>query len=398
MNTQHVTLKGKLIAFFHQSSDLYGSDRILLDLVASVQEAGGEAVVLLPDTGPLTEELAARNIEFHTLPILKLSRARLSLGGLFNLAREMLTVLPNYDHLFGSRRVDIVHSNTIAVLGGALWAHRRRIPHLWHVHEIVEHPRIAAWALPRLVNAMADRVVCTSNATSQWLLNVQPSLAGKMQVIWNGVHMPSPCDASATTQLHGRFRPAGARLAVGLVGRINRLKGHKLLMDAVDQLHDRGFHDFSLVFVGSAPPGQDIYLTQLEQRVARSPMRERIVTQGFTTNIWPAYAALDIVCVPSTEPESFGLVAAEAMAMGKPVIASRLGALTEVVVDGLTGITFTPRDTDALALALERLLRDDTLRESMGLAGRARVATELSVERMTECFKSSYADMMTQKE
>ena len=127
-------------------------------------------------------------------------------------------------------------------------------------------------------------------------------------------------------------------------------------------------------------------------------MRERIVTQGFTTNIWPAYAALDIVCVPSTEPESFGLVAAEAMAMGKPVIASRLGALTEVVVDGLTGITFTPRDTDALALALERLLRDDTLRESMGLAGRARVATELSVERMTECFKSSYADMMTQKE
>lgn len=398
MNAQHVTLEGKLIAFFHQSSDLYGSDRILLDLVASVQKAGGEAVVLLPDTGPLTEEFTARKIEFHTLPILKLSRARLSLGGLVNLAREMLTALSNYDHLFASRRVDMVHSNTIAVIGGAIWAHRRRIPHLWHVHEIVEHPWFATWALPRLVNAMADRVVCTSNATSQWLLNVQPSLAGKMQVIWNGVHMPSPCNAAETTQLHGKFRPAGARLAIGLVGRINRLKGHQILMDAVDQLHDRGFHDFSLVFIGSPPAGQDIYLTQLEQRVARSPMRERIVMQGFTTNIWPAYAALDIVCVPSTEPESFGLVAAEAMAMGKPVIASRLGALTEVVVDGSTGITFKPRDTDALALALERLLCDDTLRQSMGLAGRERIDTELSVERMTGYFKSTYAEMMTQKE
>ena len=398
MNTQHLTLEGKLIAFFHQSSDLYGSDRILLELVACVQKAGGVAVVLLPDTGPLTEEFAVRNIEFHTLPILKLSRARLSLRGVFNLAREMLTALSNYDHLFASRRVDMVHSNTIAVIGGAIWAHRRRIPHLWHVHEIVEHPWFANWALPRLVNAMADRVVCTSNATSQWLLNVQPSLAGKMQVIWNGVHMPSPCNAAATTQLHGKFRPAGARLAIGLVGRINRLKGHQMLMDAVDQLHDRGFHDFSLVFIGSPPAGQDIYLTQLEQRVARSPMRERIVMQGFTANIWPAYAALDIVCVPSTEPESFGLVAAEAMAMGKPVIASRLGALTEVVVDGSTGITVTPRDTDALALALERLLCDDTLRESMGLAGRERIDTELSVERMTGYFKSTYAEMMTQKE
>ena len=398
MNTQHLTLEGKLIAFFHQSSDLYGSDRILLELVACVQKAGGVAVVLLPDTGPLTEEFAVRNIEFHTLPILKLSRARLSLRGVFNLACEMLTALSNYDHLFASRRVDMVHSNTIAVIGGAIWAHRRRIPHLWHVHEIVEHPWFATWALPRLVNAMADRVVCTSNATSQWLLNVQPSLAGKMQVIWNGVHMPSPCNAAATTQLHGKFRPAGARLAIGLVGRINRLKGHQMLMDAVDQLHDRGFHDFSLVFIGSPPAGQDIYLTQLEQRVARSPMRERIVMQGFTANIWPAYAALDIVCVPSTEPESFGLVAAEAMAMGKPVIASRLGALTEVVVDGSTGITVTPRDTDALALALERLLCDDTLRESMGLAGRERIDTELSVERMTGYFKSTYAEMMTQKE
>ena len=398
MNTQHLTLEGKLIAFFHQSSDLYGSDRILLELVACVQKAGGVAVVLLPDTGPLTEEFAVRNIEFHTLPILKLSRARLSLRGVFNLAREMLTALSNYDHLFASRRVDMVHSNTIAVIGGAIWAHRRRIPHLWHVHEIVEHPWFATWALPRLVNAMADRVVCTSNATSQWLLNVQPSLAGKMQVIWNGVHMPYPCNAAATTQLHGKFRPAGARLAIGLVGRINRLKGHQMLMDAVDQLHDRGFHDFSLVFIGSPPAGQDIYLTQLEQRVARSPMRERIVMQGFTANIWPAYAALDIVCVPSTEPESFGLVAAEAMAMGKPVIASRLGALTEVVVDGSTGITVTPRDTDALALALERLLCDDTLRESMGLAGRERIDTELSVERMTGYFKSTYAEMMTQKE
>ncbi len=398
MNTRHLTLEGKLIAFFHQSSDLYGSDRILLDLVEAVREAGGEAVVLLPGTGPLTDEFAARHIEFHTLPVLKLSRARLSLGGIFRLAWEMMSALPTCKRIFGNRRVAMVHSNTIAVLGGALWALSKGVPHLWHVHEIVAHPRIAAWALPRLVNAMSDRVVCTSNATSQWMLDMQPSLARKTEVIWNGVHTPTLCDASAIAQLRDRFLPAGARIAIGLVGRINRLKGHKLLMDAVDQLHERGFKDFSVVFIGSAPPGQDIYLTQLEQRVANSPMRERIVMQGFTTKVWPAYAALDIVCVPSTEPESFGMVAAEAMAMGKPVVASRLGALTEVVVNGSTGLTFQARNAEALAAALAELLSDDALRERMGVAGQARVNEELSVERMTRRFQNTYAEMTKQQE
>ena len=156
MSSQHLPLAGKLIAFFHQSSDLYGSDRILLELADGVQKAGGKAVVLLPNSGPLTEEFTARNIEFHTLPVLKLSRSRFSVGGLFSLAREMMSALPKYDRIFANRRVDMVHSNTVAVLGGAIWAHRRRIPHLWHVHEIIEHPWVAAQGFPRLVNAMAD--------------------------------------------------------------------------------------------------------------------------------------------------------------------------------------------------------------------------------------------------
>jgi glycosyltransferase involved in cell wall biosynthesis len=163
----------------------------------------------------------------------------------------------------------------------------------------------------------------------------------------------------------------------------------------VDQLHDRGFHDFSLVFIGSPPAGQDIYLTQLEQRVARSPMRERIVMHGFTANIWPAYAALDIVCVPSTEPESFGLVAIEAMAMGKPVVASRIGALIEVVIDGSTGLTFDAGDSEALTAALRKLLGDDALRRRLGRAGKVRIGAEFSIGKMTSDFIALYRSLIS---
>jgi glycosyltransferase involved in cell wall biosynthesis len=290
-----------------------------------------------------------------------------------------------------------VHSNTLAVLGGAFWAHHRHIPHLWHVHEIIEHPWILTHAFPWLVSAMADHVVCNSQATYLWMHAVKARLAKKMTVIRNGVEAPT-CSADVENgDLKRKLRPGGARLAIGLVGRINRLKGQSLLMDAVDLLHKQGVSDFSVAFIGSHPPGQEIFQTQLEQRIARSPLRDHIVLLGFTPDVWPSYAALDIVCVPSTEPESFGLTAAEAMAMGKPVVASGLGALTDLVVDGVTGLIFKPNDPQALASALEKLLKNDVMRINMGNAGKNRIDSEFTVSRMTEHFMMTYAEMVGSK-
>jgi len=397
MNTQDLPLQGKLIAFFHQSSDMYGSDKILLYLAEGVQQMGGKAVVLLPDTGPLTQELEARGIEFHTVPILKVTRARFGIKGLLELAREIRVALPAYDKIFGCRRVDLVHSNTIAVLGGALWARRRRIQHLWHVHEIIEHPWVAARLFPLLLNIFADHVVCNSKATYQWLVGAQASLKKKMSVIWNGVLAPTQVVDSDVKEMQLRFRPGGSQLAIGLVGRINRWKGHGLLMDAVDLLHSKGIRDFSVVFMGSPPPGQENFELELRQRIAQSPMRDRILVQGFTSEIWLAYTALDIVCVPSTEPEPFGLVAIEAMAVGKPVVASHFGGLTEIVVDGSTGLTFRPKDANALAAVLEKLIGDEAMRTRLGQAGKERFNAEFSVGRMIQRFMLSYGEMMEKR-
>lgn len=397
MNDRQRTLGGKIIAFFHQSADLYGSDRILLDLAEGVKQAGGHAVVVLPDTGPLTTDLERLGIEFHVLPILKLYRGRLSATGLMSLLRESMSVMKAYDRAFANRRVAVVHSNTLAVLGGALWARRRRIPHLWHVHEIVEHPWIAGKGFPRLVSRLADRVVCNSKATSNWLLAAQPRLRARTSVILNGVRAPQNLDDAAVARFRAIFRPGGERLAVGLIGRINRLKGHSLLLDAVDRLHEQGITDFSLVFVGSPPPGQEFYLAQLKERITRSPARARIVVQGFMPDIWPAYAALDMVCVPSTEPESFGLVAAEAMSLGKLVLASRLGALIELIEDRETGVGFWPVTADALAIALHMALADDDFRGKAGEAGRRRVESEFSLSSMTERFIATYLELSPRK-
>ncbi len=376
------TLDGKLIAFFHQSSDLYGSDKVLLDLATGVKHLGGHAVVMLPELGLLTRELQARGIEYHPLQILKLSRSMFSPVGIFKLVGQVSAALRAYDRVFVNRRVHLVHSNTIAVLGGAVWARRRHIPHLWHVHEIVQSPRMVARLLPLIVRALADRIVCNSQATCDWLVGRQPALEVKTEVVLNGVQPPPAVDEKTVAALRGHFLPAGSILAIGLVGRINRWKGQHLLMDAADLLHGRGVTNFSIVFCGSAPLGQEHFLSNLEQRIAHSPMHERVRVLPFTKDIWPVYAALDIACVPSTEPEPFGLVAVEAMAMGKPLVVANHGGLTEIVVDGETGLTVPPGDARALADALQELLASADRRQHMGQAGKTRFAAEFSLHRM----------------
>lgn len=397
MNSPPPLLAGRRIAFFHQSADLYGSDRMLLHLAEGTRHAGADTVVLLPEHGLLTEALAGHGIEHHVLPLIKLSRARMSPGGLLQLAREACLLTPACDRIFDGRHIDLIHSNTLAVLGGAWHAWRRQVPHLWHVHEMIEHPRLVARAFPPLVQWCANRVVCNSHATRNWLIARQPRLAARTSVIWNGLKTPPPTAADVTDTLRQRFHPGGARLAVGLIGRINRTKGHALLLDALEQLHAQGIDNFSLVFVGSAPPGQTHFEDELRQRIAASPLRDRIHLKGFMTDIWPAHDALDVVCVPSTGAEAFGLVAIEAMAMGKPVIAARQGGLEEIVVDGTTGFTFTPNQADDLALVLRRLLCDDAQRITMGRAGKARFDMEFSLDRMIGRFIATYAQMMEQQ-
>lgn len=382
------------VLFVHQSSDLYGSDRVLIDIAEALLRSGGEPIVVLPGGGPLVQVLRDRGIEVHAvepMEVLKLSRSVMTPLGALRLLAHIPRSIRALDRCVAGRGIDLVHSNTLAVLAGALWARRRRVTHLWHVHEIVEHPRLAASAFPCLVRALADAVVCNSFATQRWLLSAQPSLAERSRVIWNGVpHGGSAVNLETRRAWRQAFRPHGATLAVGLVGRINRWKGQEQLLTAAELLHERRISDFSVVFIGSAPPGQEHFETRLRERIAASPIASRVVMFGFTPDVEPAYAALDIVCVPSTEAEPFGLVAIEAMAAGRPVLASRVGGLPEIVFDRHTGLLHPPGDAAALANHLALLIGDPDRRSAMGRAGRLRFEIEFTVAAMTQAFQDLF--------
>lgn len=374
----------KNILFVHQSADLYGSDRVLLALVKKLDRTKFHPIVLLPVEGPLIGELVKAGIEYHVLPITRVARSTLSIKGLLALPANLIKSFRAVSRAMKNRDVHIVHSNTLAVLTGAIWAWWHHVPHVWHVHEIVVNPIIVRRAYTQLLSWFSDRIVCVSNATKQNLMLEKPALGKKISVVWNGLARESEIDTEAAKQLRNEIGAKDGDVVVALVGRMNRWKGHQLLVSAADALWHEGVRDIRFIFVGSVVPGQEHFLRALEQRIARSEAKNFFKILPFTSNVWPIWDACDIAVVPSTEPEPFGMVALEAMAASRPVIAANHGGLSEIVIPEETGFLVTPGSVTELAEAIKKLAEDPQLRAQMGRQGFLRYQAEFTLNRYVE--------------
>jgi glycosyltransferase involved in cell wall biosynthesis len=183
----------------------------------------------------------------------------------------------------------------------------------------------------------------------------------------------------------GLSRETGSGFVVGTAGRLETVKGLEDFLRAAARL-DRD--DIRFMIVGDGPDRG-----RLERIARESGVEDRIEFCGYSPNLAGELATMDVFVMPSLT-EGFGLVAAEAMALEKPVVASDVGGLAEVVEDGLTGILVPPGDPKALASAIGRLLDDSAARRSMGEAGRRRVLEHFAAKRMVEEHLSVYGELL----
>lgn len=383
----------KIILFVHQSADLYGSDRVLLALVSKLDREKFTPIVLLPVDGPLVAELVAAGVECHVLPITRLSRAALTLRGLLGLPISLIQSIRAFNRVLNGRPVDLVHSNTLAVLSGAIWARWHHVPHLWHVHEIIVHPIFVRKVYAMLLSWFADLIVCVSDAVKVNLLQDKPALTSRIHVVWNGLARDIQMDVKEVHQYREQFTMRDGDILIALIGRINRLKGQRLLVDAAGILWEQDARNLRFVIVGSVVPGQEHFLHTLKQAINESPAKLCFVIQPFTHNVWNILDSCDIAVIPSTEPESFGMVAIEAMAASKPVIAANHGGLAEIVVQGETGLLVPPGDAPALAEAIKRLATDVQLRRQMGESGLLRYRNEFTLDRYVTNVAAIYTSL-----
>jgi glycosyltransferase involved in cell wall biosynthesis len=182
--------------------------------------------------------------------------------------------------------------------------------------------------------------------------------------------------------LRKEWETESGAILVGCVGSISHLKGQDILVEAILPVLERD-RRVRLVFVGSGP---DRLLRELKSKTHTFVESGQVRFEGWHEDIPAAFAALDIVVVPS-RAESFSRVAAEAMAMGKPVVASRTGAVEELFDHDRCGLSVPVGDTSALREALIRILADVDLRQRLGQDAMERIRESFSLHESQKTFR-----------
>lgn len=250
-----------------------------------------------------------------------------------------------------------------------------------------------AWVLRpvhRWLARWTDGFTVPSEAVKRSLVSVDGIPAERFTVLYN-------------TALPERFNtpltPAEARQRLGLpptepvIGVTASLAPRKGQIHLIEAMHTlvQSFPNLRCLIVGTGSDGP-----HLEGAIKRWGLEGRVLLLGLRRDVPEVLRALDIFISPAIE-EAFGINILEAMLMGLPVVATAVGGVPEVVLDGITGLLVPPRDPVALAAAIERLLKDQLLAERMGHDGQRRARKHFSPERYLSTLESLWETLLERK-
>lgn len=300
-----------------------------------------------------------------------------------------------------ARRIELVHAQNGSVFLPVFRRHLPRARLVLHQHDHALADFDPAVLLPRL--RLADLILGCSAFVTEAIRRRYPELAGRSAVLHNGVDarflaVPSAPEASQRILFVGRLAPEkGVHTLIEAFARIaERHPGAGLDLVGPDELSPKQFvdpfdDDPLLRPVARFYGVRGGFRGHLDELAA--PLRGRVRFHGPVANhdLAPMLAAAGIFAFPSLWHEPFGIPPVEAMAAGLPVVATRAGALPEIVAADETGLLVERGDVDGLAHALDRLLGDGGLRARLGAAGRGRARRHFSWDGQVELLERLYA-------
>lgn len=258
------------------------------------------------------------------------------------------------------------------------------------VHAIYSEDWSGRWTLP-LFNFLwrrADVMLCISHAVRGWLVG-RGVPAEKARVIHYGIEPEKFCEPKVN--LREQWGLDG-HAVIGSIGRLEPRKNHECLIAAMPKICT-ALPSALLLIAGHDPWG---HRAKLQRHIDELGLRENVRLIGFQNDIPSFLKAIDVFAF-GTNSEGFGQVVVEAMAMGKPVVASAISPLTEIVVDGETGRLVERGNPTAFAEALTCLINDPLEQRRMGVQGRKRVKKYFTAERMSHETLLLYEKLLQQK-
>ncbi len=354
------------VLFVSHSAGLYGAERSMLTLVEGLLESGGvDVAVMLPDRGPLELELRARGIETRVFRycawiggdtgiatlLRRLSRFRLTLFAAFRARRWVRNWAP-----------DIIYSNSIASPMGLFLAAVLRLPHIWHLRELVVEQMGERYDLGEklsmaLIGRWTQGIVCNSRVVAERMESLLPR--SPPVVIYNGFDFSDlPVPRAAEKYDRTVADPAVIRLAI--LGSVQSAKGQEDGIRALARLVSNNL-PVVLDIIGDGPAD---YRAELESLAETLSVKDRVLFKGFTDDVGGVLSD-SAVTLMTSRFEVFGRVVVESLAYGTPVVAARAGGILEVVKEGTTGLCYCPGNHEELAAKIAMLIADRTLYERL---------------------------------
>lgn len=371
--------KERNVLFLQTSSELYGSGKIILQVLRIYREQGLNPVVVMTGKGPLTDLLTEEGfiVKVQNLGILR--RKYVNPSGLVNRFNKKLKAFKFLNKLHEEFNFELVYSNTLAVIVGSYWAKKNKIPHIWHIHEILFGPK----PLVKLLRSMLDKntpypIVVSEAVKRHW----EPLLKiAKPEVIHNGI--PYEEYLKPFPNVKENLGLPVDKLIVTMIGRINPGKGQLFFLEIAKRVLEIHPHCHFLL-VGDPFPGYESIQEEMKTVIEESGMKKSVSDLGFRKDIPEVLAASDIFVLPSILPDSFPTVILEAMASGKPIIATRSGGAEEMVNDGETGFLIPIGDVEKGVEAISELINDPSKIKSFGEAGRQKVLDNYNLNTFKE--------------
>jgi len=355
-----------------------GSYQSLYDIARSLDRSRYIPEVLFHANNRFVDRLTAAGVPVHIWESnQRPSRITNAIGGIFDRVG-----------LLRRLKIDIVHLNNAPAAGADDWLPAswiRGIPCITHARVMVRpgHDAIHRW-----LHRHYDLVLGDSQHVAEAVVTVTGIARERVRVVYEGV------DADAFRQSI-RCPPESVReqngvgpddVLIVMAGHLRPWKGQHVLVDALARVKNR--ERLKAIFVGGTPAYHTDYADKLKSTAAATGLGDIVSFVGERNDVADFMNAADVVVHASTDPEPFGIVVVEGMALGKAVLASALGGPLEIITPG-TGLLFNPAKPEELAVAIDRVSSDASFRSSLGRAAVAR-ADVFSVRALVSGTEAAY--------
>ena len=378
-----------------------GAERSTVDIAKALVEQGHNAIII-SEGGRLTREAQNANVTCITLPVA--SKSPLTIYKNIN---KIAKIIQDYN-------VDIVHARSRAPAWSSYYAAQKTgVKFVTTYHGLYGENNF----LKKFYNSVmvkGDAVIAVSDFIETELKKRYPNLDAdnKITTIYRGINLehyaPEHVTRQRIEQLIKQWELTDdMRHVILLPGRITRIKGHLLLLDALEKLLKKR-NDFVCICPGDVQEGKEEYAWEIAKVLEQKGLRNYVRLPGACLDMAAAYAVSNIVVAPSTKPEAFGRIPIEAQVMGKPIICANHGGFCETVIDNKTGFLFAPNNADDFAQSIDKVLSMTEAQRNASVSLARKTVTELySVNRMCSltiqlyqslCQKTIHSDNMINKQ